>query len=178
MKNKKLFKSLQIFKAKVENETNLKIKCLRSDNGGEFTSNEFNEFCEIHGIKRQFSAPKTPRENGVVERKNRTIQEASRTMLNEAKLPDVYCKEAIYTTIYIINRGQLIINNEQNPYQLCYGRPASVKYFRVFGSKCYIKRNNDDLGKFDYRTDEGIILGYSSTEKEYRCYNKRIHKII
>ena len=54
----------------------------------------------------------------------------------------------------------------------------SVKYFRVFGSKCYIKRNEDDLGKFDSRTDEGIFLGYSSTKKAYRCYNKRLHQII
>ena len=71
-----------------ENESGMKIKCLRSDNGGEFTSNEFNEFCEGHGIKRQFSAMKTPQHNGVVERKNRTVQEAARTMFNEAKLSD------------------------------------------------------------------------------------------
>ena len=67
----------------VENETYMKIKCLRSDNGGYFTSNEFNDFCETHGIKRQFSAAKTAQQNGVVERKNRTIQEDARTMLNE-----------------------------------------------------------------------------------------------
>ena len=78
------------FKALVENETNLKIKCLRLDNGGEFTSNEFNEYCETHGIKRQFSAAKTPQQNGFVERKNRIVQEAARTMLDEAKLLDVY----------------------------------------------------------------------------------------
>ena len=63
----------------VENEANQKIKCIRSYNGGEFTSNKFNDFCEIHGIKRQFSTAKTPQQNGVVKRKNRTIQEATRT---------------------------------------------------------------------------------------------------
>ena len=77
------FEKFKIFKAMVENETYMKIKCLRSENGGVFTSNEFIEFCEIHG---QFSAAKTPQKNGFVERKNKTIQEASRTMLNEAKL--------------------------------------------------------------------------------------------
>ena len=71
------------FKALVENERNQKIKCLRSNNGGEFTSNEFNVLCENHGIKRQFSAAKNPQQNGVVGRKNRIVQEASRTMLNE-----------------------------------------------------------------------------------------------
>ena len=71
------FKRFKIFKEMVENETNQKIKCLRSYNGEEFTSNEFNEFFEIHGIKRQFLAAKTPQQNGVVERKNRTVQEYS-----------------------------------------------------------------------------------------------------
>ena len=64
----------------------VKIKCLKSDNGGEFTSNEFNEFYEGHGIKRQFSVARTPQQNGVVERKNRIVQEAAKTMLNEPKL--------------------------------------------------------------------------------------------
>jgi transposase InsO family protein len=64
------FEKFKIFKVHVENETNLKIKCLRLDNGGEFISNEFNKFCETHGIKRYFSDPRTPRQNGVVERKN------------------------------------------------------------------------------------------------------------
>ena len=99
-------------------------------------------------------------------------------MLNEAKHPDVYCREAIYTIVYIVNRGKIIVNNDKTPYQLWYERPTSFKYFRVFGIKCYIKRNEDDLGKFDSRTDEGIFLGYSSTKKAYRCYNKRLHKII
>ena len=98
------FEKFKIFKEMVENETYMKIKCLRSDNGGQFTSNEFNEFCEIHGIKRQFSAAKNPEQNGVVERKNRTVQEEAKTMLNEAKLSDAYWKEVVYTTIDIINR--------------------------------------------------------------------------
>ena len=153
----------------VENEKNQKIKCLRLDNGGEFTSNEFNEFCEMNGVKRQFSSPKNPQQNDVVERKNRTIQEAAKTMLNEAKLPDVYWREAIYTVVYILNRGQVMVNNDKTPYELWYGRPASVKYFKVFGSKCYIKRNENDLGKFESITNEGIFLGYSSTKKAYRC---------
>ena len=78
------------FKAIVENVVNLNIKFLRSDNGGEFTLNKFNEFCQTHGIKRQFSTTKTPQQNGVIERKNMTIQEATRTIFNEAKLPDGY----------------------------------------------------------------------------------------
>ena len=80
--------------------------------------------------------------------------------------------------MYILNRGQLKVNKDNTPYELWYGRQASVKYFKVFGSNCYIKRNEDELGKFDSRNDEGIFLGYSSTKKAYRCYNKRLHKIV
>ena len=72
-----------------------------------------------HRIERQFSAAKTPQQNGVAERTNRTVQEAARTMLNESKLPNGYWREAIYTTIYIQNRGQLIMNRDKTPYELC-----------------------------------------------------------
>ena len=71
--------------------------------------------------------------------------------------------------MYIPNRGKLRVNKDKIPYELWYGRLASVKYFKVFSSKCYIKRNEDGLGKFDSRTNEGIFLGYPSTNKAYRC---------
>ena len=160
-------------KTLVENERETKIKCLRSDNGGEFTSKEFDLFCETHGIKRQFSVTRTPQQNGIVERMNRTVQEAARTMLNEAKLSDGYWREDVSTKIYILNRGQLRINSNKNPYELWFGRDPSVKYFKVFGSKCYIKRIDENLRKIDARFDEGIFLGYASTKKEHRCYNLR-----
>ena len=98
-----------------------------------------------------------------------TVQEATRSMFNEAKFPDGYWREAIYTNVYMQNRGQLRVNNNKTPYELWFGRLASVKYFKVFGSKCYIKRDDDNLGKFEYITNEGIFIGYSSTKREYRC---------
>ena len=67
---------------------------------------------------------------------NRTFQEDARTMLNEAKLSNEYWREVVYTTIYILNRGQLILNKDKTPYELWYGTPTSFKYFRVFGRKC------------------------------------------
>ena len=93
-------------------------------------------------------------------------------MLNEAKLSDSFWREVVYTAIYILNKEQLRVNKDNTPYKLWYGILASVKYFKVFGSNCYIKRNEDDLGKFDSRIDEGIFIGYSSTKREYRCYIK------
>jgi transposase InsO family protein len=137
------------FKTLVENEKETKIKCLRSDNGGEFTSKEFDLFCETHGIKRQFSTAITPQQNNIVERKNRTVQEVARTMLNEAKLSDGYWREVVSTTIYILNIGHLRVNSDKTPYKLWFGTTPSIKYFKVFGSKCYIKRLDGNLGKFD-----------------------------
>jgi hypothetical protein len=135
-------------------------------------------FCETHGIKRQYSTARTPQQNGVVERKNRHVQEIARTMLNEAKLSDSFWREAVYTIVYILNRGKIRVNSDKTPYELWKGRPTSIKHFRIFGSKCYIKRDDEDLGKFDSREDEGIFLGYSSRSKAYRCYNKRLQNIV
>ena len=162
------FNKFKAFKILVENETQAKIKCLRSDNGGEFTSKEFDLFCETHGIKRQFSAVRTPQQNGIAKRKNRTVQEAARTMLNEAKLSDGYWRQAVNTTIHILNRVQVRISSNKAPYELWFGKNPLVKYFKVFGSKCYIKRIDENLRKFDARSDEGIFLGYAYTKKEYR----------
>ena len=99
------FDKFKAFKTLVRNETEEKIKCLRSDNGGEFTSKEFDLFCETHGIKRQLFDAETPQQNGVAERRNRTVHEAARTMLNEARWPNGYWREAISTTVHILNRG-------------------------------------------------------------------------
>ena len=174
-------KALEIFKAfknQVENQIGRRIKCLRSDRGGEFTSEEFREYCENMGIRRQLSTPKTPQQNGVVERKNRTVQEMARTMLNESKVGDRFWREAIHTSVYIQNRCMLRPNEDKTPYEMWFGRKATVKYFKIFGSKCYIKRIDQNLGKFDDRADEGIFLGYSSKSKAYRCFNKRSRKMI
>jgi transposase InsO family protein len=110
------FEKFKDFKSLIENEIDLKIKCLRSNIGGEFTSYEFDEFCENHGIKRHFSATRIPQQNGVVERNNKTVQEMDRTMLNEAKLPYTFWREAVNKTIYILNRAQIGVNNNNTPY--------------------------------------------------------------
>jgi transposase InsO family protein len=122
-KKSEAFKHFKIYKEMVETEMDLKIKCLRSDNGGEFTSKEFMDFCGEHGIKRQFSAARTPQQNGVVERKNRKVQEMARTMLKDSKLSDIFWAQAVHTTVHILNRGMLRSNNDKTPYELWKGRP-------------------------------------------------------
>jgi hypothetical protein len=84
----------------------------------------------------------------------------------------------VYTAAHILNRAQLRVNHDKTTYELWFGRPTLVKHFIVFGRKCYIKRDDDNLGKFDSRSDEGIFLGYSSNKNSYICYNPRLHKIV
>jgi hypothetical protein len=98
-------------------------------------------------------------------------------MLNEAKLSDRYWREAVNIILYILNIHQLEINSNKTPYELWFGRDPSIKYLKVFGSKCYIKRLDENLRKFDVISNEGIFLGYASNKKAYRCYNLRLHNI-
>ena len=81
-------------------------------------------------------------------------------MLNESKLLDIYWREVVYKMVYILNRRKLRVNCDRTPYELWYGRPTSIMHFKGFGRKCYIKRDDDDMGNFESRTNEGIFLGY------------------
>jgi hypothetical protein len=84
----------------------------------------------------------------------------------------------MHRTIHIQNRVILINNTDKTPYELWKGRPTNVKNFKVFGSKCYIKREDSRMGNFDSHMDKGVLFHYSSTRKEYRCYNLRLNKVV
>jgi hypothetical protein len=104
--------------------------------------------------------------------------EMERTMLNESKLSNILWPQAIHTSFHILNRILLRNNYDKTPYQLWKGRITSVKHFRIFGSKCYIKKVDKNMGKLDSITDEGILVGYSCSRKAYKCYNFRLKKVV
>ncbi|GJU29197.1 retrovirus-related pol polyprotein from transposon TNT 1-94 [Tanacetum coccineum] len=134
----------------------------RTDHGREFDNEvQFGEFCNANGITHNFSAPRTPQSNGVVERKNRTLQEMSRTMLNEQSLPQKFWCNAVDTSTYILNRILIRAILGKTPYEILRGRKPTLDYFRVFGSKCFILNTKDYLTKFDPKSYEGVFLGYS-----------------
>jgi hypothetical protein len=110
--------------------------------------------CNRHGIKIQFFVARSPQQNGVVEGKNMTIQEMARTMLMDSKLADIFWTHVVHTTIQIQNRVILKKNTDKTPYELWKERPTNVKHFRLFGSKCYIKREDGRMGKFDSRVEK------------------------
>ena len=86
--------------------------------------------------------------------------------------------KTIHTVVHILNKSHLRPHSQKTPYELWFGRPASIKHFKVFGSKCYIKNNDENIGKYDDRADEGIFLGYATNNEGYRYYNKRFHKLV
>jgi hypothetical protein len=171
------FEKFKIFKSLTKNQTRNKLKVVRSDIGGEFVSSDFMEFCDKHGIKREYTIPGTPQQNGVVERQNKTFQQMSRSMMNENNIGQTYWVESIHTTIPILNKAHLRPHSDKTPYELWHGRPATIKHFKFFGSKCHIKNNNENLGNYEDMADEGIFLGYATNSKGYICYNKRLHKL-
>ncbi|GJZ10595.1 retrovirus-related pol polyprotein from transposon TNT 1-94 [Tanacetum coccineum] len=150
----------------------------RTDHGREFDNEvQFGEFCNGNGITHNFSALRTPQSNGVVKRKNRTLQEMSRTMLNEQSLPQKFWCNAVYTSTYILNQIIIRVILRKTPYELLRGRKPTLDYFRVFGSKFFILNTKYYLTKFDPKSYEGVFLGYSQNCKAYIILNKHIKKI-
>ncbi|GJS30724.1 retrovirus-related pol polyprotein from transposon TNT 1-94 [Tanacetum coccineum] len=154
------------------------IVSIRTDHGRELDNEvQFGEFCNANEITHNFSAPHTPQSNGVVERKNRTLQEISKTMLNEQSLPKKFWCNAVDTSTYILNRVLIRAILGKTPYKLLRGRKPTLDYFRVFGSKCFILNTKDYLTKFDPKSYEGIFLGYSQNSKAYIILNKHTRKV-
>ena len=129
-------------------------------------------------VKRMESAPKTLQQNGVVERKNQVIQEMARVMLLNKQIPQKFLGEVVNTLCHISNRIFFLVGTKKTAYEIWNGKKPRVKYFQMFGSKCYILNNRENLGKFDEQSDEGIFLGYSTTSRAYRVFNKRTNTVI
>jgi hypothetical protein len=130
------------------------------------------DFLEEEGIKHEFSSPYAPQQNGVVERKNRTLLDMARTMLDEYKTPDRFWAEAINTACYSINRLYLHRILKKTSYELLTGKKPNVSYFRVFGSKCFILIKRGRKSKFAPKPVVGFLLGYDSNTRAYRIFNK------
>ena len=168
---------LKSFIVLVENQLNKKVKSIRCDNGTEFKNADLIALCESKGIKREYSVARTPQQNGVAERKNRTLIEAARTMLADSKLPTMFWTEAVSTACYVLNRVSITQPHNKTPYELVTGKLPVISYFKPFGCHVTILNTSDHLGKFEGKADEGFVIGYSSHSKAYRVYNVTAKKI-
>jgi transposase InsO family protein len=147
------------FIRRVQNEFELKVKNIRSDNDSKFTNTQVEEFLDEEGIKHELSAPYAPRQNSIVERKNRTLIEAARTILDEYKTPNSFWAEAINTACHAANRLYLHKYLNKTSYEIITGKKPSVHYFRVFGCKCFILSKKPKASKFACKVDEGFFIG-------------------
>nr|GEY76807.1 hypothetical protein [Tanacetum cinerariifolium] len=168
---------LKKFINEIENLKDLKVKIIRCDNGGEFRNKEMNDFCSRKGIKREFSNARTPQQNGVAKRRNRTLIEEARTMLADAKLLVTFWAKAVNTVCYVQNR--VLVNKSQNktPYELFNGRTPTIGFLKPFGCHVMILNTLDHLGKFEAKGDEGYFIGYSMFSKAFRVFNKRTRRV-
>ncbi|GJY93393.1 ribonuclease H-like domain-containing protein [Tanacetum coccineum] len=164
---------LKSFITGIENLVDHKVKIIRCDNGTEFKNREMNQFYEKKGILRQFSVARTPQQNGVAERRNRTLIEAARTMLADSKLPTTFWAEAVNTACYVQNRVLVVKPHNKTPYELFHGRTPTLSFMRPFGCLVTILNTIDHLGKFDGKADEGFFVGYSLNSKAFRVFNSR-----
>ncbi|KAJ9547023.1 hypothetical protein OSB04_019566 [Centaurea solstitialis] len=166
-----------LFVRKMEKLNNLSIRSIRSDHNTDFKNSTLETFFDEKGISQNFSSARTPQQNGVVERRNRTLIEAAGSMLSEANLATQLWAEAVNTACYTQNRSLIVKRFRKTAYELFRNRKPSIQYFHIYGYVCYILNNKDNLGKFDSKSDDGIFLGYSSISKTYRVFNKRRQSI-
>nr|GFA88489.1 retrovirus-related Pol polyprotein from transposon TNT 1-94 [Tanacetum cinerariifolium] len=143
----------------------------------EFKNKTLAKFLDEVSITQQFSAARTPQQNGVVERRNRTLVEASRTMLTFANLPSFLWAEAIATACFTQNRSIIYKRFDKTPYELINKRKPNIKFFRVFGCRCYLFHDYDDVGKLKAKGDIGVFVGHSKESAAFRICNKRTRKI-
>jgi hypothetical protein len=146
------------------------VRAIRSDNGSEFKNSHFETFCRDLGLEHQFSSPYVACQNGVVERKNRSLYEMARMMLDEHRTPRRYWAEAVNTACHVGNQTFLRAFLNKTCYELMHGRAPRVSHFRAFGCRCFILKKAR-LDKFESRTSDGIFLGYASHSRAFRVLN-------
>jgi transposase InsO family protein len=156
--------TLKKFLRRAQNEFGLRIKNITSVNGTEFKNFQIEGFLEEECIKHEFSSPYTPQQNSVVERKNRTLMDMARTMLEKYKTLDQFWAEAINTACYSINPLYLHRTLKKTPYELLTGKKPNVSYLRVFGSKCFILVKRGSNSKFAPKAVEGFYLVMTQTQ--------------
>jgi transposase InsO family protein len=161
-----VFEHFQSLTLRLNNEHLNYLKVIHSDNGTEFRNASFDKFCLEQGIDQQFSAPRISQQNGVVKRKNHTLVEMARTMLDKHMTPRRFWADAIITACYISNQIFLHSILHLTPFELRFSRKSSVSHFRHFGCKCFVlKRGNLDM--FESRFFDDILLRYNPHDGFY-----------
>ncbi|GJR07973.1 retrovirus-related pol polyprotein from transposon TNT 1-94 [Tanacetum coccineum] len=166
-------KTIMSFIKRVENQNNIKVKQLRTDNGTEFRNRILVNFCDEKGISQNFSSPYTPEQNGFAKRKNKTLIEAAKIMLSGSVFSKQYWTEGVATACYTQNRSTIMKRHLKTPYEIFHKRIPNINFLHVFGCLVFIHNHKDHLGKFDEKANDGYLLGYSLVSKAFRVFNTR-----
>ena len=158
------FEKFVEWNALVENSIGQKLKTLHTDNGGEYTSAEFTMYLKKEGVRHEFTVPKTPQQNGVAERMNRTLVEVVCSMLSDAKLP---WAEALSTAVYLCNRSPTTAVQGKTLFEAWTKEKPDVGHLKAFGCLCYAHVAKDERQKFDSKARKCIMLGYGTEIKAY-----------
>jgi len=151
----------------IENQTGQNIKILRTNNGTEYKSNEFKDYCREFGIKRESTTTYTPEQNGVAKRKNCTIIEATQAMLHDQGLLKFLWGEAVNTVVYVQNRCPHQVLDFKAPAEVFTSKKTDVSHFRIFGCPVYCHVPKEKRNKLDAFGKKGTFVGYSETSKAY-----------
>jgi len=171
LEKSKTFYHFKCFKTLVEKEVGMSIKCLKTDRGGEFNSAEFNTSCKQHRVKRQLTAAYTPQQNGVAERKNRTVMNMVRAMLTEKKVPKIFWLEAVRWMIHVLNRSPILAVKDMTPEDAWSREKPSVDYFKVFGCAGHVHIPDAKRNKIEDKSVSCVLFGVSSESKGYRMFD-------
>jgi len=178
MEKSEALSTFKSYKARVEKETRFYIWSLRTDRGGEFISQDFTDFCNEHGIHRQLTTAYTPQQNGVAERKNRTIMNMVRNMLTAKQIPKTFWPEAVNWTVHILNRCPTLAVKNKTPAEMWNGHKPSVDYFRVFGCISHVHVPDSKRVKLDVKSLKCILLEVGDESKAYKLFDPISNKII
>ncbi|GJR65340.1 retrovirus-related pol polyprotein from transposon TNT 1-94 [Tanacetum coccineum] len=169
---------LKDFLTMIQRNLQAQVITVRTDRGTEFLNKTLHAYFKEEGIEHQTSTPRTPEQNDIVKRRNRTLVEAARMMLSASKLPLSFWAEAVATACYTQNRSIIISTHGKTAYHLINDRKPSIKHLHIFGCICYITRNGENLDKMNEKGDPCVMVGYSTQSKGYRVYNKRTCLIV
>jgi transposase InsO family protein len=173
-----VFTRFQEFRTLVENQSGKRIKILRSDNGGEYSSRQFIDFCAQHGIRRQMTVPYNPQQNVVAERKNRAITGAARSMLHDQSFPLYLWAEACASAVYLQNKSPNRILGKMTHEEAFTGRRPDVEHIRIFGCLTFSHVPSERTTKLDPTAQQGILVGYSEVSKAYRIYIPPLRRVV
>jgi hypothetical protein len=163
--------AIKRFKESAKVQSRCKLRKLRTDRGGEFTSKDFAAYCTEHGVQRHLSAPYSPQQNGVVERRNQIVVAMARSMLKARGVPNKFWGEAVTTAVYILNRSYTRSVDNKTPYEVWHGKIPNVSYLRVFGCVAHVKTARPQLKKLDDRSTPMVLMGYDVGSKAYKLFD-------